>query len=86
MCLVGTGSSGIASGQVSPALGERELMTHLFCFFLFSLGPFFVGLVSAFGFCTSSPRVWELWAFRFSGFDLPVLRGYGCLSYGLIFG
>ena len=31
MCLVGTGSSGIASGQVSPALGERELMTHLFC-------------------------------------------------------
>ena len=35
MCLVGTGSSGIASGQVSPALGERELMTHLFC----SLSP-----------------------------------------------
>ena len=43
MCLVDTGSSGIASGQVSPALGERELMTHLFCF-LFSLGPFSWGL------------------------------------------
>ena len=35
MCLVGTGSSGIASGHVSPALGERELMTHQFC----SLSP-----------------------------------------------
>jgi len=35
VCLVGTGSSGIASAHVSPALGERELMTHLFC----SLSP-----------------------------------------------
>ena len=85
MCLVGTGSSGIASGHVSPALGERELMTHQFCFY-FSLGSFFLGLVFAFGFCTSFPRVWVLWAFRFSGFDLPVIKSYGCLSNGLIFG
>ena len=84
MCLVGTGGSGIASGPVSPALGERELMTHLFCF-LFFAWLIFLGLVFAFGFCTSFPRVWMLWAFRFSGFDLPVIGGYGCLSYGLIF-
>ena len=32
MCLIGTGCSGIASGHVSPALGERELRTHLFVF------------------------------------------------------
>ena len=49
MWLVGTGSSGIASGHVSPALGERELMTHQFCFY-FSLGSFLLGLVFAFGF------------------------------------
>ena len=60
MCLVGTGSSGIASGHVSPALGERELMTHQFCFlffaWLFFLGAcfrfrFFAPLSLVFGCC-----------------------------------
>ena len=85
MCLVGTGSSGIASGQVSPALGERELMTHLFCF-LFSLGPFFLGACFRFRFLHLFPSSLGAVGVSFSGSDLPVIRGYGCLSYGLIFG
>ena len=86
MCLVGTGSSGIGSGHVSPALGERELMTHQFCFLFFAWLFFSWGLFSLSVFCTSFPRVWVLWAFRFSGIDLPVIKRYGCLSNGLIFG
>ena len=46
-------SSGIAYGHVSPALGERELMAHQFCF-SFSLSPIFLGPVFAFGFAPLS--------------------------------
>ena len=42
-------------------------MTHQFCFFLFFTLLFFLGACFRPRFCTSFPRVWVLWAFRFSG-------------------
>ena len=68
-------SSGIASGHVSPALGERELLPHIFCFS--RLTRFSMGYVFAFGVAPHS-LVFGCWG---SSFFLSVFSSWAHLSF-----